>query len=69
MTVRLTEFYNSSEFFLFSFLNESFLNAHTYTHACHSVKVCADSNVSPPAQDDPTGASQVTNAEGPQQAV
>lgn len=33
------------------------------------MKGCANPTVSPAAQDDPTGASEVTNAEGAQQAV
>lgn len=43
---------------------------HNHTHTfCHFVKGCTNTTVSPAAEDDPTGASEVTNAEGAQQAV
>lgn len=47
----------------------SFSHARTHTHFYQAVKGCANTVVSPAAQDDPSGASEATNAEGTQQAV
>ena len=47
----------------------SLSHTHAHTHFCQAVKGCANTVVSPAAQDDPTGEAEATNAEGAQQAV